>query len=152
MFPVAVKGRKWTEPSSRKTPAISVEATMRPVRCCSARPKGCRTWQHLICPCGGVDRRTSKMMKADLKAARKKWIEEAQTRKQKAEREASDFLRYKDSAGKFADFHSNRHTFITNLEHVGVSPRTAQSLARHCDIRLTTNRNSTPCGPNCPST
>ena len=44
---------------------------------------------------------------------------------------------YQDSAGKFADFHSNRHTFITNLEHAGVSPRTAQTLARHCDIRLT---------------
>jgi hypothetical protein len=85
---------------------------------------------------GGVERRGAKMMKKDLAAARKKWIEEAKTRKEKAEREASDFLRYKDSAGRFADFHSNRHTFITNLEHVGVSRRTAQSLARHCDIRL----------------
>jgi hypothetical protein len=28
-------------------------------------------------------------------------------------------------------------TFITNLERVGVSPRRAQSLARHPDIRLT---------------
>jgi hypothetical protein len=38
---------------------------------------------------------------------------------------------------RFADFHSNRHTFITNIERAGVSPRTAQSLARHSDIRLT---------------
>ena len=76
------------------------------------------------------------MMKKDLAAARKKWIEEAKTPKEKTERERSDFLKYQDSAGKFADFHSNRHTFITNLER-STSPRTAQTLARHCDIRLT---------------
>jgi integrase len=46
-------------------------------------------------------------------------------------------LKYQNSRGLFADFHSNRHTFITNLERVGVSPRRAQSLARHSDIRLT---------------
>jgi integrase/recombinase XerD len=86
---------------------------------------------------GGIDRRTSDMMKADLNAARKKWIAAAETPKEKAQREQSDFLKYKDSLGLFADFHSNRHTFITNLEHAGVSPRRAQSLARHCDIRLT---------------
>jgi site-specific recombinase XerD len=85
----------------------------------------------------GVDRRTSKMMKADLKAARKEWIEEAETAKENTAREESDFLKYKNDSGLFADFHSNRHTFITNLEHVGVSPRKAQSLARHSDIRLT---------------
>jgi len=55
----------------------------------------------------------------------------------KAARRQSDFLKYKNDAGLYADFHSNRHTFITNLEHVGVSPRKAQTLARHCDIRLT---------------
>lgn len=86
---------------------------------------------------GGVDRRTSKMMRADLKAARKKWIEAAETPEEKAEREQSDFLKYQNDLGLFADFHSNRHTFITNLEHVGVTPGKAQSLARHCDIRLT---------------
>ena len=86
---------------------------------------------------GGMDRRTAKMMRVDLKAARKKWITEAKKPEEKAERERSDFLKYQDSRGLFADFHSNRHTFITNLERVGVSPRRAQSLARHSDIRLT---------------
>jgi len=86
---------------------------------------------------GGVDRRTSKMMRADLKAARKKWIAAAKTPEEKAEREQSDFHKYQNDLGLFADFHSNRHTFITNLEHVGVTPGKAQSLARHCDIRLT---------------
>ncbi len=65
---------------------------------------------------GGTERRTSKMMKLDL--------------------ERVD-LPYQDEDGLFADFHSNRHTFITSLEHAGVRPRTAQSLARHSDIRLT---------------
>ena len=36
-----------------------------------------------------------------------------------------------------ADFHSMRHLFITSLERAGVSPRMAQTLARHSDIRLT---------------
>jgi hypothetical protein len=53
------------------------------------------------------------------------------------ERVKTDFLTYKNSAGLYADFHSNRHTFITNLERSGVSPRRAQSLTRHSDIRLT---------------
>jgi integrase len=40
----------------------------------------------------------------------------------------------------FADFHSLRHCFITWLERSGVTPRTAQELARHSDIRLTLGR------------
>jgi integrase len=65
---------------------------------------------------GGTERRTSKMMKLDLERVG---------------------IPYQDEDGLFADFHSNRHTFITSLEHAGVRPRTAQSLARHSDIRLT---------------
>ena len=86
---------------------------------------------------GGVDRKTAKMMRRDLAAARKDWIEQAETDKERALRESSDFLVYKDSQGRFADFHANRHTFITNLSRAGVSPKTAQTLARHSDIRLT---------------
>jgi hypothetical protein len=40
----------------------------------------------------------------------------------------------------YADFHSLRHTFITMLERSGASPKAAQALARHSDIRLTMNR------------
>jgi integrase/recombinase XerD len=36
----------------------------------------------------------------------------------------------------YADFHSFRHLFITNLERAGISPKMAQVLARHNDIRL----------------
>ena len=86
---------------------------------------------------GGTERKTSKMMRLDLEAARRKWIEEAESDEERFERENSDFLVYRDEAGRFADFHSHRHTFITSLERASVSPRTAQSLARHSDIRLT---------------
>lgn len=50
------------------------------------------------------------------------------------------FLRLKlpgNHAGLYADFHSLRHFFITSLERAGVSPKMAQTLARHSDIRLT---------------
>ncbi len=54
-------------------------------------------------------------------------------------REKSDFLRYKNSKGLYADFHAMRHTFIANLCRANISPKTAQALARHSDIRLTMN-------------
>ena len=41
--------------------------------------------------------------------------------------------------GKFADFHSLRHTFITNLALAEVHPAKAQRLARHSTIALTMN-------------
>ena len=40
---------------------------------------------------------------------------------------------------QYADFHALRKTFITNLSGAGVSPKTAQLLARHSDINLTMN-------------
>ena len=42
----------------------------------------------------------------------------------------------------FADFHSLRHTFISNLVAVGVHPKLAQQLARHSTITLTMDRYS----------
>jgi len=46
---------------------------------------------------------------------------------------------YRDEAGRVADFHALRHSYITLLERAGVSPKVAQELARHSDIRLTMN-------------
>jgi hypothetical protein len=88
---------------------------------------------------GGIERKTSQMMRRDLAAARETWIENAPTEDDRLLRRKSDFLRYKDSQGRYADFHANRHTFITNLGRAGVNPKTAQTLARHSDIRLTMN-------------
>ena len=59
------------------------------------------------------------MLKADLKAAG---------------------IPYRDDAGRMADFHSLRHTFITNLAASGRHPKTAQILARHSSITLTLDR------------
>jgi hypothetical protein len=47
---------------------------------------------------------------------------------------------YFDDDGLVADFHSLRHTFITNLAAGGVHPKTAQALARHSTITLTMDR------------
>ena len=86
---------------------------------------------------GGTNRKTHKMVRMDLEAAREKWIAEAEIDVQKTSRENSDFLAYCDNDGLFADFHANRHLFITNLKRVNTSPKMAQTLARHSDVRLT---------------
>ncbi len=44
---------------------------------------------------------------------------------------------YRDDAGRVADFHALRHTFVTNLARGGVHPKLAQQLARHSTISLT---------------
>lgn len=51
-------------------------------------------------------------------------------------------LPYRDDADLVADFHSLRHTFITNLARGGVHPKVAQALARHSTITLTMDRYS----------
>ena len=85
----------------------------------------------------GVERKTSKMLERDLHSAREVWINEANSVAERESRESSDFLKYVDSHGKFADFHGLRHTFVTNLCRANVSPKMAQLLARHSDIKLT---------------
>jgi integrase len=46
---------------------------------------------------------------------------------------------YVDTQGRFADFHCLRKTFCTNLARAGVPRRTAMSLMRHSDGKLTDN-------------
>jgi integrase len=89
--------------------------------------------------CGAL-RQTSKMMRTDLKSARQTWIGEAADEGDRSAREQSDFLSYQDQEGLFADFHANRHTFISNLGRAGVPLAIAQKLARHSDPRLTASR------------
>jgi len=86
---------------------------------------------------GGKQRKTNKMIERDLMVARDKWIEEAETEDERKRRLKSDFLAYSNHDGLYADFHSLRHWFITGLARAGVSPKMAQTLARHSDIRLT---------------
>jgi integrase/recombinase XerD len=88
---------------------------------------------------GGKERKTHKMMQRDLAAARAAWLKEAEdlSPKEMNRRQAADFLKYCNCDGLYADFHSNRHMFITSLERAGLSPKMAQTLARHSDVRLT---------------
>jgi len=89
-----------------------------------------------------IPEKPARMLKADLEAARKTWIEKAENDKEKKKRQASDFLKYTDTDGRVADFHALRHTFITNLARGNVNPKTAQTLARHSTITLTMDRYS----------
>jgi len=86
---------------------------------------------------GGTQRKTSKMIERDLMAVRDRWLQEAKTEAEKERRLKSDFLCHCNHDGLYADFHSLRHWFITGLARAGVSPKMAQTLARHSDIRLT---------------
>jgi integrase len=80
------------------------------------------------------------MIRKDLDSARMVWVGEATADAERAERERSDFLAYRDREGNTADFHALRHTFITNLVKAGVQPKDAKELARHSTITLTMDR------------
>jgi hypothetical protein len=88
---------------------------------------------------GGHWRKTAKMMRLDLEAARAAWLLEAKTADERASRQESDFLCYRDEDGLYADFHANRHTFITNLRRDGVPMTARKKLARHLTSSLTEN-------------
>ena len=81
-----------------------------------------------------------KMMQADLVLARAAWIGEAEESEEQEKRQESDFLAYRDRQGRVIDFHALRHTFISTLARSGVSPKVAQTLARHSTITLTMDR------------
>ena len=80
------------------------------------------------------------IIQADLKTARETWLAETTDPDERAERERSDFLAYVDADGRFADFHSLRHTFVTRVVQSGASPKVAQTLARHSTVQLTLGR------------
>ena len=80
-----------------------------------------------------------KQLKKDMARARKLYIAQAPTEKEAKKRLADDFLRWQDSSGLFADFHSQRATFITNLAGLTPNIKEVQQLARHQNA-LTTMR------------
>ncbi len=86
-----------------------------------------------------TDKRTAEMIREDLDAARAKWLGEAKEEVERKRREETSFLAYENDDGHVVDFHALRKTFITNLTRSGVTPKTAQLLARHSDINLTMN-------------
>jgi integrase len=86
-----------------------------------------------------TNKRTGEMLKKDLAFARKAWLATSVDKDLRKKAQESSFLSFIDSQGRFADFHALRNNFITNLSKSGVSPKMAQSLARHSDINLTLN-------------
>jgi integrase len=78
----------------------------------------------------------AKLIRHDLEAARKAWLGENPS----AEQRESEFLLARNRAGEVLDFHSLRHTFVTNLVRAGVEPKLAKELARHSTIVLTLDR------------
>ncbi len=49
-------------------------------------------------------------------------------------------IAYEDASGRFFDFHSLRHQFLTALARSGAHPKQTQALARHSTIELTMDR------------
>ena len=58
---------------------------------------------------------------------------------ERAVRDKSDLLRYRDSQGEQIDFHAIRHSYLPRLGRAGVSARVMQRLARHSTVELTIN-------------
>jgi hypothetical protein len=81
--------------------------------------------------------RAFRLIQIDLEAARKKWLAAAREAHQDIETSPGDFLAYQDSAGRFADFHALRHSYITMVGKTGVTPKEHQQLARHGSYALT---------------
>ena len=81
----------------------------------------------------------ARMLRDDLEAGRRAWIADEKRPALRRERVKADFLRYKDAAGRFLDFHSLRHTTGTLLAAAQVHPKTAQAIMRHSTIGLTMN-------------
>jgi integrase len=78
------------------------------------------------------------MVRADLAAARKAWLDEVRHDPDElATRQESDFLRDESHDGARFDFHSLRVSFVTNLAKAGVSVQLAAKMARHSDANLT---------------
>ena len=76
----------------------------------------------------------SGMFRADLADARRAWLESHRNAQDALEGQGGTFLAYRDGAGRYADFHALRHSFITGLVTGGVNPKVAQTLARHSVI------------------
>ncbi len=97
----------------------------------ASKPAGALVWS------GTWTVKAAKMIRGDLKQARKEWLQSFQNARQRSEAEQSDFLAYQDAEGRYVDFHALRHSFITMIGKAGVSPREHQDLARHSSYALT---------------
>jgi len=92
------------------------------------------------CPVFAMPDKPIKLIRTDLDAARGAWIKEARSKEGRNERHQSDFLAYRDGAGRVVDFHALRHPYISRLVASGANIKVAQELARHSTATLTLGR------------
>ncbi len=78
-----------------------------------------------------LTKRTADMLEADLTATEEK---------DQNGKTIGKAVPYLDEAGRYADFHSLRHTTGSLLAASGVHPKVAQTLMRHSDINLTMSK------------
>lgn len=98
----------------------------------ASKPAGERIWPHRWWT------KAAKMIRADLKDARRKWIDEAgEDANEREARKKSDYLAYINADGEVFDFYAQRGQMISALEQSGVSLKTLQSLARHTRVETT---------------
>jgi len=102
------------------------------------KPAGQPVWP------GDWRRKGAKMMRADLKKARKAWLESFQDEREREQIGRGDFLAYRDQEGRYADFHALRHTFISMIGKLDLSPRELQELARQSNYTLTSKYMTLP--------
>ncbi len=88
---------------------------------------------------GRWNEKAAVMLRRDLRLARARWIKAAPSRAERRVRNQSGFLAVVDDAGRVADFHALRVSYITALARGGASVKAAQELARHSDPKLTMN-------------
>jgi len=93
-------------------------------------------------PFAAMPEATARMLRDDLEEARRRWLQDAKTDAERAERERSDFLKHIDGDGRVLDFHGTRHTYVSAIVAGGASVKTCQELARHSTPTLTIGRYS----------
>ncbi len=79
------------------------------------------------------------MLRFDLRRAWRHWTRETPPGAQRRERRRTAFLRETDDAGRVADFHALRASYITEIVKGGASVKVSQTLARHSTPVLTMN-------------
>jgi integrase/recombinase XerC len=88
-----------------------------------------------VCPL--PEGKAALLLRADMDAARQTWLDEALSPSERATREASEFLRHVDAAGRVVDFHSLRVHYVSRVVEAGANVKEAMELARHSDPKLT---------------
>ncbi len=83
--------------------------------------------------------RTAELLRFDMAVAHARWARKLPPGPERRETRAGCFLRPADEAGRVADFHALRATYITALVRGGASVKVAQTLARHSTPVLTMN-------------